>query len=286
MKVDDAFHGITTLVHASTTLAHISGGGFFYHKFSDEKEAGTGPRWRYVEKMWLVTNRHIALPTFHKKEYLPDQFTFNLRKIDSNEQLKWEPITLSKTAFQERAKFHVDSRVDICVIDVLDLLMEKSKSGERLLQWYSVSKEHLPGNNNIFIEVADDIIIAGYPESFYDEINLYPIVKSGIIASKWGAFFNGEPCFLIDAKLFPGSSGSIVVSKPTDIAIIDGRPIYAKEKQFAFLGIFSEDSFQYDIAGDVSNSDNFQQSLNLGTVWYGHLVEEIIEKGVGFSSDS
>ena len=27
--------------------------------------------------------------------------------------------------------------------------------------------------------------------------------------------FDGKPIFLIDAKLFPGSSGSIVITKPT-----------------------------------------------------------------------
>ena len=49
------------------------------------------------------------------------------------------------------------------------------------MQWNGVSKENLPGHNNIFVEVADDIVVIGYPRSFYDKTNLYPIVKAGII---------------------------------------------------------------------------------------------------------
>lgn len=51
--------------------------------------------------------------------------------------------------------------------------------------------------------------------------------------------FEGNPYFLIDAKLFPGSSGSLVISKPTDTVMKDGDMLYSEEKQFSLLGVFS-----------------------------------------------
>ena len=49
---------------------------------------------------------------------------------------------------------------------------------------------------------------------------------------KWGVGFRGDPYFLIDAKLFPGSSGCVLLSKPVDMVMSDGRlliPILDKE---------------------------------------------------------
>ena len=57
-------------------------------------------------------------------------------------------------------------------------------------------------------------------------MNLFPIVKSGIIASRWKTGFKGKPYFLIDAKLFPGSSGSVVITKPADFVIRNGANLH------------------------------------------------------------
>ena len=96
------------------------------------------------------------------------------------------------------------------------------------------------------------------------------------MSSRWGANFNGERYFLIDAKLFVRSSGSIVVSKPTDLALEAGRIIHASEKQFAFLGIYSGEPFEKSAA----STDN---GFNLGIVWYADLVDEIIDNGVSLA---
>ena len=130
------------------------------------------------------------------------------------------------------------------------------------------------------MEVADDVVVIGYPRGFYDHTNLYPIVKSGIIASRWGFNFNGLPYFLIDAKLFPGSSGSIVVSKPQNITVDGGMVFCAKEKQFTFLGIYSGELIRQPHPIEMDDITIIRkEGFNLGTVWYGSLVDEIIRDG-------
>ena len=78
---------------------------------------------------------------------------------------------------------------------------------------------------------------------------------------------------MIDAKLFHGSSGGLVISKPLDIAVINGNVMTSKDKQYTFLGIYS---------GEYThpNPDGTEESFGLGLVWYSYLVPEIINKGV------
>ena len=147
-----------------------------------------------------------------------------------------------------------------------------------------VDEERFPRPKQISVAAADDVIVIGYPRSFYDRAQLFPIVKLGVIASKWGSHFNGQPYFLIDAKLFPGSSGSLVISKPQDVAVISGQLKYSKEKNFAFLGVYSGEPFQSDQRPIELESMVITQKLgfNVGIVWYGNLVEEIIQNGQAY----
>ena len=64
----------------------------------------------------------------------------------------------------------------------------------------TLSSANLPQNQPISIDVTSDIIVASYPKGFYDAVNKFPIVKSGIVASAWGYKFNGSPMFEIDAN--------------------------------------------------------------------------------------
>ncbi|MCY3734243.1 MAG: serine protease, partial [Chloroflexi bacterium] len=183
---------------------------------------------------------------------------------------------------------HADPEGDVAIIDIGDLLHENIKTDrqtEKLMVWSSVGPEDFSGQNKISVDVADDVLIIGYPRGFYDHVNLYPIVKGGIVASRWGAHFSGKPYFLIDAKLFPGSSGSIVVSKPRDFVMDGGQIFYANEKQFAFLGVFSGEFRRQGAKVELDDLIIVQKSgYDVGIVWYADLVEEIIDKGLPLSS--
>jgi len=282
VKLDDVFHGISTLLLTEFQGKQTLGSGFFYEELASKdtaKEEKEKYYWRAVNEIWIVTNRHVLLPKVAGKEIVPDSITFHIRKI-VDDKIVWEPIILEATEYKKRLKLHTDSTVDIAVLRVLDLLTECMRAEKNLMSWSAVSEENSPGNNNISVEVADDVVIIGYPKGFYDEKNVFPIVKSGIIASRWGTNFNGMPAFLIDAKLFPGSSGSIVITKPIDTVVVDGRLLTAKEKQFAFLGVYSGEPF---LQQEPINLDDMiiirKDSFNLGIVWYGQLVADIIRKG-------
>jgi hypothetical protein len=274
---------MTTPVVASTTAGQNQATGFYYQHLAPADPKKKSPQWRAVKNEWLVTNRHVVLPKVGGKETMPTEFKFDLRKIDGN-KLRWDPITLTKEEIFKRARFHKDSEVDIAVVDVHDLLIKKRKQVAKdfhpLLGEIGVSPEDFAGQNNINVQASDDVIVIGYPRGFYDQVNLYPIIKSGIIASHWGANFNGKPCFLIDAKLFPGSSGSIVLSKPADIVVKDGTLFLAKDKQFAFLGVYSSEPSKVKPPVELEGMIIAEKTgFNVGIVWYANLVEKIINEG-------
>jgi len=278
MNIDDAIHGISSMILSAGQGVAIQGTGFFYQQLGPI-DPSKGAQWREVKSVWLVTNRHVMLPKISEKEIIPDTVTFFLRKLDG-ESVTWSPIQLEKDEIERRLRVHSDKEVDVAALQINDLLTAKLASGEKLLDWYAVHKEQLAGNNNINVEVGDDVLVVGYPRGFFDRANIFPVVKSGVVSSRWGANFEGKPYFLIDAKLFPGSSGSIVISKPQNIAIAGGQIVYAKEKQFAFLGIYSGEPVYESKLFELEDITIIRKAgFNLGVVWYGTLVEGIITGG-------
>ena len=221
MKVNDALGQISTIIHTNVDDLQFQGTGFYYNKL--EPKAGDGPQYVRIDQMWIVTNRHVLLPTHQGKERAPSSTTFYLRKISESGSLVWDPIVLTFQDIEQRARFHPNRSVDVAALQLLDLLTDRLNAGGHYTPPYGLSSDRLPNQNYEDIEAASDIIVVGYPRGFYDTINLYPIVKSGIVASRWGAGFENNPYFLIDAKLFPGSSGSVVLSKPNDIMVRNGQ---------------------------------------------------------------
>ena len=90
--------------------------------------------------------------------------------------------------------------------------------------------------------------------------------------------------FEIDAQLFPGSSGGLVLSKPTQIAMIDGKLHSSAKKEFVFLGVYSGE-YKWDDTIEVDGKKvKIRKSYGLGNVWYSYLIPEIIQKGVPYSN--
>ncbi len=124
------------------------------------------------------------LPQVGGKESFPDSFTFQLRHLAADGQLEWDFVVLDQRELLRRLKLHPDPEVDVAAVEVLELVKERVESRGDYLAWYGISEKQLPDNKNMSIEVADDALVVGYPRGFYERQNLFPVVKSGIIASR------------------------------------------------------------------------------------------------------
>ncbi len=283
MKFDDMLYGMTTIIESYINSYKSQGSGFFYNAL-EEKETLKDDQWRKIEGIWLVTNRHVALPKINDNEMIPDTFLFNLRQIVDG-RVQWLPIILSKDEYKRRLKVHNNDFVDVAVIEVGDLIIEKMKEGIPLMSFAGLTSEHLPKNSRLDVNVGNEILVAGYPRGFYDIENKFPIVKSGIVSSKWGCDFNGKPMFLIDSKLFPGSSGSVVLTNPQYVAVINEKLMYNKDGSYILLGVYSGEPISQNIPIEFEDMTIIKKDLyNVGYVWYSDLIPEIILNGIKVNS--
>ena len=283
MDVNDALQNISTIIQTEALGISGQGTGFYYSTLAPAE--GEGPQWRQVEDMWLVTNRHVLIPKDdNDREMRPIRLTFHLRSIDGLGRLTWDPVEVDADAISSLTKLHPDDSVDVAMLNISEIFTSRIKGDQRYAQPVFLHSDKFAGKNKIQVEASSDILVVGYPRGYYDHVNLFPIVKSGIIASRWGVGFEGQPYFLIDAKLFPGSSGSVVISKPTDLVVDNGRMMYATEKQFAFLGIYSGEPQLEEKPVAIGNLIVTQKTgFDLGIVWYAELLEEIIDQGISLS---
>lgn len=282
ISFDKDLYGLTTLIECDTTKFKSRGSGFYYNEISPKDPNVDGGQWRKIRGTYLITNRHVALPKINECEVLPDHFVFNLREV-INDKVEWVPIILNQEQLKQRLLLHNNNDVDVVAIKVDDVIIEvvSHNTDRKFIIGGSLSNDNLPINSPIEIDVTSDIIVASYPRGYYDIANKFPIVKSGIISSGWGLHFNNMPTFLIDAQLFPGSSGGLVISKPTNIAMIDGQLMHSEKKQFVFLGVYSGEPVQQCAPFDLGDMTIIRKnSYGLGTVWYSSLISEIISNGV------
>lgn len=290
ISFDSQLMSMTTIIETTTIKGNQSysqqASAFYYTERSPVEPENDGLQWWEVNRYWLVTNRHVALPQIDGIECVPYEFKFYLRKMD-NQNINWSPIVLSQEELLSNLKLHRNKEIDVALVDVTAYIIRATSnedSTQVILPRY-LSDSVLPENQPISIEVASDIIVASYPLGFYDDVNKFPIVKSGIVASAWGCYFKGVPIFQIDAQLFPGSSGGLVISKPIDIAMIDGKLKINNTKQFVLLGIYSgEYTWNKEIELE-GKKGLLNSSFGLGNVWYSYLIPQIITNGVGYSRE-
>lgn len=254
----------TTIINTESTNGDLGqGSGFFYAKYTNKNDIS----------VWLISNRHVLLPN----NVYPKTITYNARKF-INGKYQLVPFTINELECRKRLRVSPDPNIDVAAFEITKDYQNYFSSDSIQLEDLSVfTKESCTYTKDNFPEVGDDVLIVGYPRGYYDQVNTFPIVKSGVISSWYGKDFNGAPIFLIDSKLFPGSSGSLVISKPQKLFFEGGNLKFSDIKTSNLIGIFSGE-FTQDRKLETENFDiKIKDSYNLGIVWYPKLIEEIIK---------
>lgn len=106
---------------------------------------------------------------------------------------------------------HSDDTNDLSIIDLTGLF--GFLNNENIQIFYTcITSDMIPTNIELNeISVGYDIFLVGYPNELFDNYNKLPIMRKGIISTPINKEYNGSNTFLIDAAIFPGSSGSPVV---------------------------------------------------------------------------
>jgi hypothetical protein len=139
-----------------------------------------------------------------------------------------------------------------------------------------ITPDDLDTSEHDDIDVVRPILFVGYPNGMFDHKHFTPIVRQGAIATPPELDFNDEPVFLIDASVFPGSSGSPVFSYARSFK---GQIVSVK-----LLGVISsvytqrtDGRIEWIPAPTQSEPvPSISQMIDLGVVLKAHLVRETI----------
>jgi hypothetical protein len=288
-EFENTVQGFTTIIKAvkqeNGYVTVGQGTGFFFHEYIDSNKLHfdypINPVDSNLKNIWLITNKHVLFGEHFSATRInyPEFIEFYVRRSNSrNLHPIWDTFRIMKNELKQIVRLHTDSSIDVIAINITNPLCKLLSKANSPYLYSAISRMNFPSAEIVKAEGAfglyagTEMLAIGYPEEFYDRYNLFPTVKSGIIASKWGTKYNGNPYFLIDCKLFPGSSGSIIISKQLTFS--------GKTKVFdffVFLGIYSgEFSMQKEVVDFDEMTITKKVSFNTGIVWYYYLIEEII----------
>ncbi len=130
---------------------------------------------------------------------------------------------------------HPDPEVDLAIIPMRPLEQAAREQGVEL--YYHVIDSRLAPDAATLssLDALEEVLFVGYPSGVWDQVNLMPILRRGTTATPIALNFEGRPEFLIDAAVYPGSSGSPVFIYQTDVL----RPTSSSGRKFLFAGVIA-----------------------------------------------
>lgn len=109
---------------------------------------------------------------------------------------------------------HPNEEVDLGALLFIPIRQHIEKTLKKKI-FNIVFDENLIKNDDLLAQetdVAEDILMLGYPIGLWDEMNNFPIVRKGITAIHPTLDFQDKSIGVVDIACFPGSSGSPILS--------------------------------------------------------------------------
>lgn len=131
------------------------------------------------------------------------------------------------------------------------------------------------------LDAIEDITFVGYPSGMFDTHNFLPIARRGTTATPISVDYQGKPTFLIDAAVFPGSSGSpVFLANRGMYQSRDGGMVVGG--RFACLGLVAAVHYR-NLGGDVFELDtklgvNIQEPIGLGIVYKATTIDACVDR--------
>ena len=217
-------------------------------------------------KVYLVSNKHVLMET----PKILVSFICNENGVPQHQRVHKIEIQ----GVDQAVKGHPNPEVDIAVMECTGLL---GTMDNRIYYQY-VPYDILAAFNEPELSIAENVYFVGYPDGKYDQSNNLPLMRTGMIASSPKFDFNGKPQFVIDAQVFPGSSGSPVYIDLTFENMRNGR-IVIGERKVKLLGIVAQTMIRNNELLAIPSSTNYvtQEVLGLGIVFKATAIKELVD---------
>ncbi|MBK5008000.1 trypsin-like serine peptidase [Pseudomonas sp. S32] len=238
---------------------------------------GTGCLFLKYDRIFVVTNKHVV------RGVINGQFHVSRANAAGDGPELGSPLAIQFT--EHDFVGHPDPDVDVAVMNVSQPLSDLYRNGTPPF-FKNLAESHFPTAEHFdkFIGPMEEIVFIGYPSGMWDSVNGSPISRRGMTATPCYVDFEGTKTFLIDASVFPGSSGS-----PVFIYYAGGHPdkegnLYAGNRVH-FLGLISS-VYHRDQEGDIKvvavptaqrAYAEFRQMIDIGVVFKWGTVSETID---------
>ncbi len=226
--------------------------------------------------IFLVSNKHVLEGA--------DRLLVDVMASDGSAPVLGQGVTIEiRPKHAAHARFfasHADPAVDVSVINFGAFLNMSEAAGRPAHLGHIPSLMALNSSHIDLVSALEDITFIGYPAGVFDSVSLLPVVRGGRTASPLEVDYEGKPAFLVDAAVFPGSSGSPVLLLDRGM-YQDRQGVTVVGSRFILLGVMAAVHTQ-QISGEVlrlpaSTLVRIKQPIGLGLVFKASAIDETVD---------
>ncbi|MBF4631378.1 trypsin-like peptidase domain-containing protein [Clavibacter michiganensis subsp. phaseoli] len=250
-----------TTVHIQTTTesGHTSGTGFL---ITYQQPDGA--------VIVLVTNKHVLVGAL--------EVTFTLVAGDGDRPLMQGTQTTVPGFHAGLWIGHPNESVDVAVMNFSPILQDMYDRGSPAFTRAFETSQLITQSEAEELDSIEAITFVGYPSGIYDTASFQPIARRGNTATPIFNDYRGEPAFLIDASVYPGSSGSPVVLFDNGMYVTRNGSATVGVR-LKLLGVVAAVHTRI-VAGEVIMTSHgtsvFSDPINLGIVYKSSAIQECV----------
>ncbi|MEW6292163.1 MAG: serine protease [Pseudomonadota bacterium] len=174
--------------------------------------------------LFVVTNRHLV------EGVRQGGLVFTQGK--NGQPMLGQRFQLNIEEFPHAWFLHPDPSVDLAIVPMRPLEAAARDRGIELY-YHAIDTRLVPDAQRLAsLDALEDVLFVGYPSGVWDQVNLMPIMRRGTTATPIALDFEGRPEFLIDAAVYPGSSGS-----PVFVVSPEAMRAQSGPRKFLFAGV-------------------------------------------------
>lgn len=134
---------------------------------------------------------------------------------------------------------HPDPDIDVAVVPFWEVLESMQQRGAPPFFKSIPESICLTAESAAELDSVVEVAFVGYPSGIFDTVNFLPIARRGTTATPIVVDYQGLPAFLVDASVFPGSSGSPVFLIESGISFRRGGGFQLGTVRQLFLGVMA-----------------------------------------------
>lgn len=219
----------------------------------------------------LITNKHVIQNAIEISIQLP-------MSEGPKGVILGDTVDIKITLEGDRFFSPPDCDVDIAIIPfgaILRDLMIQDPNRKPFVRVLPVS-EFPSDEEYASLDALEEVFFMGFPDGRRDSLNKTPIIRRGITATPATLHFDGRPEFLIDASVFPGSSGSPLFVKRT--TMFQDKSKLVTQQLAIFVGIVTLSHHRTTRVPVLALEIDIDESLDLGVVTNVAAIKDALNK--------